>query len=69
MNVSVSNKLDSNLDWNTLQIENISHTNRVEITEAIKWNLSSTTSTCLIPQVMKLDPTAISNIKLNPKAI
>ncbi|PHR10346.1 MAG: hypothetical protein COA40_14620 [Aequorivita sp.] len=33
INVSVSNELDSNLDWNTLQIENISHTNRVEITD------------------------------------
>ncbi|MBG44083.1 MAG: hypothetical protein CL530_08945 [Aequorivita sp.] len=33
INVSVSNELDSNLDWNTLQIENISHANRVEITD------------------------------------
>ena len=33
INVSVSNELDPNLDWNTLQIENISHTNRVEITD------------------------------------
>src|SRR5690606_38741404 len=33
INVSVSNELDSNLDWNTLQIENISHQNRVEITD------------------------------------
>ncbi len=33
INVSVSNELDSNLDWNTLQIENISHSNRIEITD------------------------------------
>jgi len=31
INVRVTNELDPNLDWNTLQIENISHTNRVEI--------------------------------------
>jgi len=33
INVSVTNILDANLDWNTLQIENISHSNRVEITD------------------------------------
>ncbi len=33
INVSVSNKLDQNLNWNSLQIERISHTNRVEITD------------------------------------
>jgi uncharacterized repeat protein (TIGR01451 family) len=33
INVSVSNELDSNLDWNTLQIENISHANRIEIVD------------------------------------
>lgn len=32
INVTVNNELDPNLDWSTLQIENISHSNRVEIT-------------------------------------
>ncbi|MBV1924232.1 MAG: T9SS type A sorting domain-containing protein, partial [Flavobacteriaceae bacterium] len=29
--VRITNELDPNLDWNTLQIENISHDNRIEI--------------------------------------
>jgi len=33
INVLVTNELDPNLDWDTLQIENISHFNRVEITD------------------------------------
>lgn len=33
INVSVSNELDQNLDWTTMQIETISHSNRVEITD------------------------------------
>lgn len=32
INVKVSNQLDPNLDWNTIQLENVSHSNRVEIT-------------------------------------
>jgi len=31
INVRVANELDSNLDWATLQLENMSHSNRVEI--------------------------------------
>jgi hypothetical protein len=33
INVNVSNELDANFDWSTLQIERISHSNRVEITD------------------------------------
>lgn len=32
INVRVANELDSNLDWTTIQLENMSHPNRVEIT-------------------------------------
>ncbi|HAT64570.1 MAG TPA: T9SS C-terminal target domain-containing protein, partial [Flavobacteriaceae bacterium] len=33
INVRVTNELDPNLDWTTMQLENISHSNRVEITD------------------------------------
>ncbi len=33
INVRVENLLDSHLDWKTLQLENVSHPNRVEITD------------------------------------
>lgn len=32
INVKITNQLDPNLDWNTIQLENVSHSNRVEIT-------------------------------------
>ncbi|WP_432413039.1 T9SS type A sorting domain-containing protein [Rasiella sp. SM2506] len=32
-NIKVTNELDSNLDWTTLQLEDISHHNRVEISD------------------------------------
>ncbi len=33
INVRVTNELDANLDWTTMQLENVSHPNRVEITD------------------------------------
>ncbi|PVW14567.1 T9SS type A sorting domain-containing protein [Marixanthomonas spongiae] len=33
INVRVKNDLDPNLDWNTMQLENVSHANRVEIVD------------------------------------
>lgn len=36
INIKVKNILDANLDWSTLQIENVSHANRIEITNQNK---------------------------------